>query len=103
MPPLLAGISSALSILAVASAILWGASSFVAGLSQYKSLASYALLGAIVGLQVTGMFSATGAMEIFVNGKKVHSKIETREYPDFNRILSIVREADKLDSDDKGR
>lgn len=103
MPPTLAAISSAMSVFAVVSAIVWGGSTFFSSLAQYKGVASYALLGAIVGLQLTGMFSATGAMEVFVNGKKVHSKIETREYPDLNRIISIVREADKIDSDDKGR
>ena len=35
--------------------------------------------------------SGGGAFEISVNGKKVYSKLETGEFPDFDSILKAVK------------
>ena len=35
--------------------------------------------------------SGGGAFEISVNGKKVYSKLETGEFPDFDAILKAVK------------
>ena len=35
--------------------------------------------------------SAGGAFEISVNGRKIHSKLETGEFPDFDAILKAVK------------
>jgi len=35
--------------------------------------------------------SGGGAFEISVNGKKVYSKLETGEFPDFDAILKTVK------------
>jgi selenoprotein W-related protein len=35
--------------------------------------------------------SGGGAFEISVNGKKIYSKLETGEFPDFDAILKTVK------------
>ena len=35
--------------------------------------------------------SGGGAFEISVNGKKIYSKLETGEFPDFDAILKAVK------------
>ena len=35
--------------------------------------------------------SGGGAFEISVNGKKVYSKLETGEFPDFEAVLKVVK------------
>ena len=35
--------------------------------------------------------SGGGAFEISVNGKKIYSKLETGEFPDFDAILKSVK------------
>ncbi|WFT77074.1 Rdx family protein [Halobacillus naozhouensis] len=34
--------------------------------------------------------SSGGAFEITVNGKKIHSKLETKEYPEVNQMIEVM-------------
>lgn len=82
--------STVLTLAFVVSFAIWASSSVLAPMVAYKTAASGALFVSMIGLQVVGMFSASGAFEVIVNGKKVHSKLETGEYPEVAGVVEAV-------------
>jgi selenoprotein W-related protein len=45
----------------------------------------------VAGVEPKMIPSGGGAFEIRVNGKKIHSKLETGEWPDFDAIAEQVK------------
>ena len=62
--------------------------------STYREL-SNAILASLPGAQVSGFVGRRSSFEVKLNDQVIHSKLETKGFPDFKEVVQICNETAK--------
>ena len=60
----------------------------------YREL-SNAILASLPEAQVSGFVGRRSSFEVKLNGQEIHSKLETKGFPDFKEVVQICNETNK--------